>query len=91
KFLEKISQIHATVEATLKKSQARYKAKHDKYRVPCNFGVGDMVWLKLGKERLKGEGKKLKPLRYGPFRILNQIGDNAFRLDLPPYLGMYSV
>ena len=91
KFLEKIASIHATVEATLKKSQARYKAKHDKHRVACNFGVGDMVWLKLGKEHLKGEGKKLKPLRYGPFRILEQIGDNAFRLDLPPYLGMYSV
>lgn len=33
----------------------------------------------------------MKPLRYGPFRILDQIGNNAFRLDLPPYLGMYSV
>ena len=50
-----------------------------------------MVWLKLSKERLKGEGNKLKPLRYGPFRILEQMGDNAFKLDLPPYLGMYSV
>lgn len=67
------------------------QAKHDKHRVPCNFRVGDLVWLKLSKERLKGEGKKLKPLRYGPFRILQQIGDNAFKLDLPPYLGMYSV
>ena len=91
KFLEKISKIHATVEAQLQKSQARYKAKHDKHRVPCNFSVGDLVWLKLSKERLKGEGKKLKPLRYGPFRILQQIGDNALKLDLPPYLGMYSV
>ncbi|KAL6217406.1 hypothetical protein ACLB2K_010623 [Fragaria x ananassa] len=51
RFLEKISQIHATVEAQLRKSQAKYKAKHDKHR----------------------------------------IGDNAFKLDLPPYLGMYSV
>ncbi|KAK1377226.1 hypothetical protein POM88_033419 [Heracleum sosnowskyi] len=91
RFLEKISQIHATVEAQLKKSQEKYKAKHDKHRVPCNFSVGDLVWLKLSKERLKGEGKKLKPLRYGPFRILDQIGDNAFKLDLPPYLGMYLV
>ena len=33
----------------------------------------------------------MKPIRYGPFRIIDQIGDNAFRLDLPPYLGMYSV
>ena len=33
----------------------------------------------------------MKPIRYGLFRIIDQIGDNAFRLDLPPYLGMYSV
>nr|ABD63182.1 hypothetical protein 20.t00034 [Asparagus officinalis] len=44
----------------------------------------------LGKERLKGEEKKSKPIRYGPFQILDQIDDNAFRLDLPPYLGIYS-
>ncbi|XP_020259503.1 uncharacterized protein LOC109835947 [Asparagus officinalis] len=91
RFLEKIAHIHATVEAQLKKSQAKYKAKHNQHQVPCNFGKCDMVWLKLSKERLKGEGKKLKPIRYGPFRIIDQIGDNAFKLDLPPYLGMYSV
>jgi len=28
----------------------------------------------------------LKPIRYGPFRILEKIGDNAFRLDLPSYM-----
>jgi hypothetical protein len=91
KFLEKISAIHATVETQLKKSQAKYKEKSDKHRVPCNFSTADLVWLKISKDRLKGEGRKLKPLRYGPFRIIEQIGDNAFKLDLPPYLGVYSV
>jgi hypothetical protein len=42
-------------------------------------------------ERLKGEGKKLKPIRYGPFKILDKIGNNAFHLDLPPYMQMYAV
>ena len=39
----------------------------------------------------KGEGEKLKPIRYGPFRILEKIGENAFRLDLPAYMHIYSV
>ncbi|KAI5317368.1 hypothetical protein L3X38_037075 [Prunus dulcis] len=52
---------------------------------------GDLVWLHLGKERLTDEGKKLKPIRYGPFKIIKQIGDNAFQLELPPYMHMYSV
>ena len=40
---------------------------------------------------MKGEGKKLKPIRYGPFEILEMIGTNAFRLNLPPYMQIYSV
>ena len=33
----------------------------------------------------------LKPIRYGPFEILEKIGTNAFRLNLPPYMQIYSV
>jgi hypothetical protein len=33
----------------------------------------------------------LKPLRYGPFKILENIGNNAFRLDFPPYMHIYVV
>ena len=40
---------------------------------------------------MKGEGKKLKPIRYGPFEILEKIGTNAFCLKLPPYMQIYSV
>jgi len=40
---------------------------------------------------MKGEGKKLRPIRYGPFTILEKIGNNAFRLDLPIYMQMYFV
>lgn len=40
---------------------------------------------------MKGEGKKLRPIWYGPFTILENIGDNAFRLDLPTYMQMYSI
>ena len=40
---------------------------------------------------MQGEGKKLKPIRYEPFRILEKIGENAFRLDLLAYMHIYSV
>jgi hypothetical protein len=40
---------------------------------------------------LKGDDKKLKPIHYGPFAILEKSGTNAFRLDLPPYMQIYSV
>jgi hypothetical protein len=40
---------------------------------------------------MQGEGKKIKPIRYGPFKILDKIGTKAFQLELPPYMQIYSV
>ena len=38
-----------------------------------------------------GAGKKIKALRYGPFEILENVVDNAYRLSLPPYMCIYSM
>ena len=56
-----------------------------------NFQVGDQVWLYISKDRMQGEGKKLKPIRYGPFKLLEKIGENVFRLDLQAYMHIYSI
>jgi len=75
----------------LGKSQAKYKARHDKHQMEYSFQVGDQVWLYIRKDRMQGEGRKLKPIRYGPFKILEKIGENAFRLDFLAYMHIYSV
>jgi hypothetical protein len=86
KFIQRIHQVHQEVREHLEKSQAQYKARHDKHTVDHQFQVGDQVWIQINKEILKGEGKKIKPIRYGPFTILAKIGTNASRLDIPPYI-----
>lgn len=45
----------------------------------------------LRKRRLQGLVKKVRPLRYGSFTILNDFENNTFRLDLPPYMKMHSM
>ena len=70
--------------------QEKYKARHDQNRTEKSFKVGDRVWLQLNKERLQGPGNKIKALRYGPFEILGKVGDNSYRLSLPPYMCTYS-
>ena len=47
--------------------------------------------MHISKERMQGEGKNLKPFCYGPFKILKQVGNNAFQLYFPSYMQMYSV
>lgn len=54
-------------------AQVEYEEKHDKDRVLCNIGVGDLVWLKPSKKRLTGEGKSLQPLKYMHFQMLEKI------------------
>ena len=91
RFIEQIQEIHQAVQEQLEKSQAKYKARHDKHWMEHSFQVGDQVWLYINKDRMKGEGKKLKPIRYRPFRILDKIGENSFCLDLPAYMHIYSI
>jgi hypothetical protein len=53
--------------------------------------VGDGVWLQLNKERLHVLGKKIKALQYGSLEILEKVGDNAYKLNPPPYMHIYLV
>ena len=78
RFIQKTKKMHKVVQEHLEKSQAKYKMRHDKHRADHHFKVGDQVWIYISKERLKGEGKRLKSIRYGPFKIVEKIGDNAF-------------
>ena len=79
------------VHDILEKSNAKYKQWHDQYRVPHKFQVGDKVWLHLQKECLTRAYRKLRPLRYGPYTITKVVGDNAFELNIPPFLGLHLV
>ncbi len=40
---------------------------------------------------MKGEGKKLKTIGYGPFKIVEKICHKAFQLNFPRYMHIYSV
>lgn len=91
KFIEQIQLVHQKVQEQIQKSQGKYKARHNKNHQDHKFQVGDEVWLHINKERLQGEGKKIKSIRYGPFIILEKNGNNAFRLDFPSYMQIYIV
>jgi hypothetical protein len=53
--------------------------------------VGDKVWLHLQKENLIGPHQKIHALCYGLYTITKAVGDNAFDLNLPPFLGLHPV
>ena len=62
-----------------------------KQRTFLTFQPGDKVSLHLDKKRFKEQHHKLLQIRYGHYTILDKIGENAFKLDLPPQLGIHNV
>ena len=68
----------------------------EKYRIAGSQGrrevkleSGDLVWLHLRKDRFPDLRKtKLMPRAAGPYKILDKINDNAYKLELPPEFGI---
>ena len=90
-FIECIQHICQQVHDMVDRANAKYKQRHDQHRVPHNFQVGDKVCLHLQKECLTGPHHKLFPLRYGPYTITKAVGNNAFELSIPQFLGLHPV
>ncbi|KAI2645263.1 Transposon Tf2-8 polyprotein [Labeo rohita] len=63
----------------------RHKSFADaRRRVAPHFQPGDLVWLSSRDVRLRLPCCKLSPRYIGPFRILRQINDVTYQLQLPP-------
>jgi hypothetical protein len=73
----------------LKLARSKQKSYADHRRRKLSFQVGDFVYLKVlpmrGLRRFKIRGK-LAPRYIGPFKILEQRGEVAYQLELPPQL-----
>ena len=59
--------------------------------MPHNFQVGEKVWLHLQKEHLTGPHRKLCVLQYGLYTFTKVVGNNSFKLSIPPFLGLHPV
>lgn len=72
---------------SLADAQHRMKYFADKNRTERNLEVGDMVYLKLKPYRQSAFGirgsLKLRSKFYGPFKVLQKIGQLAYKLQLP--------
>ncbi|GJS18148.1 putative reverse transcriptase domain-containing protein [Tanacetum coccineum] len=82
---EKIVQIKQRMQA----ARDRQKSYADLKRKPMEFQVGDKVMLKVspwkGVVRF-GKRGKLNPRYVGPFKVIERVGEVAYKLELPEEL-----
>jgi hypothetical protein len=67
----------------------RYRIAASKGRKEVKLEPGDLVWVHLRKDRFSDLRKsKLIPRAAGPFKVLEKINDNSYKLELPPEFGV---
>src|SRR5207237_1071455 len=86
---ELMLKMHETTKANIESMNEKYKLTGSKGRKHVIFEPGDLVWLHLRKDRFPALRKsKLMPRADGPFKILEKINDNAYKLELPADFGV---
>ena len=76
--------MHKEVRLKIEKNNAKYVEQANRRRKYVEFEVGELVWVHLRKDRFPlGKFGKFKPRVDGPFKIIEKIGENAYKLQLP--------
>uniref|UniRef100_A0A0A9GF89 Integrase catalytic domain-containing protein n=1 Tax=Arundo donax TaxID=35708 RepID=A0A0A9GF89_ARUDO len=93
--LQQRQQATEVIKENLSKAQARMKRYADLNRSERSFLEGDMVYLKVQPYRHTSLGLhnslKLHSRYYGPFRIVQRVGNLAYRLLLPEHCNLHPV
>jgi hypothetical protein len=92
KYFTRVQEAIQVARRTLESSQQRQKAYADESRREVTYNLEDKVLLSTKNIVLKkGSSRKLLPRFIGPFSIIEQINNVAFKIDLPAGLRMHNV
>lgn len=81
--IEKLTKIRENLAEHWQNAIESQKKHFDKHHQAKSFKRGDLVRLSTRNIKLKVPARKLAPKYIGPFRVLDAIGKQAYRLSLP--------
>ncbi|GAV86581.1 hypothetical protein CFOL_v3_30011 [Cephalotus follicularis] len=78
-----MKKLHEQIQTKIEKSNEAYQKKANKHRKKIEYHPSALVWIHLRKERFSTKRKsKLAPRVDGPFEVLENIGSNAYKINL---------
>ena len=91
-FLEERKRILELAKETLRRAQKHYEKQTNKNRRHASFKVGQKVWLNVKNFTLpQGLTPRFMAKFAGPFSIVKQVFDDAYKLALPPKIKVHPV
>jgi hypothetical protein len=89
---EKLKNLHEEMKTELEFVRNQMKKYYDQKRMKGpSFQEGDMVLLATKNIKTKRQNKKLDYKYIGPYKILEKISENNYRLDLSPKVRLHPV
>ena len=87
----RIKELHKDARDNLIKTTEMYARQGNKGRKELVLQPGDWVWVHMRKERFPAKRRnKLSNRGDGPFKVLERINNNAYRLELPSEYGIHA-
>jgi hypothetical protein len=80
--VKKLEALRQRLQEHWRKANESIAKHYNKDHIPMHFKKGDLVGLSTKNLRIKGS-RKLAPRFISPFRVLQTIGEQAYRLSLP--------
>ena len=78
---KEIQKLHEDVRKVIEKQNLKYEEQANRHKKHVEFKVGDLVWIHLRKDRFpQNKYGKLKPQEDGPFKVIEKIGKNSYKL-----------
>lgn len=84
---ETIARITKLARMLLKEAQERQTKAYNKTHTPMQYEVGQEVMLSTANLRVTRPSRKYSAKYVGPFKVIEKLGTQAYRLELPPTMG----
>ncbi|KAJ5895495.1 hypothetical protein N7495_007186 [Penicillium taxi] len=81
--IHKLHELREKTQESWRKASESISKYYNQRHKPMEFRVGDLVRLSTKNLRLKSLSNKLSPKFIGPFKPLEKVGKQAYRLGLP--------